>query len=109
LILFKYIIEDHDIEKWVETIVTCALIKGGLSIAYIVVYAYGSELFPTSIRGTAFGVSVTIARLVGLLSGELIDLAKSWDLPSMTLCASTSLIGALALILLRETYNVKLD
>lgn len=75
---------------------TCALIKGGLSIAYIVVYAYGSELFPTSIRGTAFGLSVTMARMIGLTSNELIDLAKEWGLPSMTLCASTSLIGAVA-------------
>lgn len=77
LVLCKKFIEEGETEKWIETAVTCVLIKGGLSIAYIVIYAYGSELFPTSIRGTAVGLSLTVARFIGLTSSELISVSKS--------------------------------
>jgi hypothetical protein len=53
-------------DKLTQTMVTCLLIKGGVSVEYIVVYAYGCELFPTNVRGTAMGLGITISKFVGL-------------------------------------------
>ena len=68
---------DHEWNQYIETGVTCILVKGGLSLQYVIVYAWASEMFPSTIRGTAVGFALTMARiLAAFLSGYLIKVAE---------------------------------
>jgi hypothetical protein len=90
--------------------VTCLLVKGGVSVEYIVVYFYGAELFPSNIRGTAMGLGITISKFVGLLRSNLIDFSKdTLHTNPMVGCAATVLIGLPFLMCLPETLGKKVE
>ena len=65
--------------------------KFGITLSFSVVYVYTSELFPTSLRGVAYGVANVGARLGGVLAPELL-LAKT---PSI-IFGAIAILGAIA-------------
>jgi len=57
--------------------------KFGVSAAFAVVYVYASELFPTAVRGTAFGVCNICARFGGILAPLLMQAEQHIALGTM--------------------------
>ena len=78
--------------------VTLAMIgKFGATCAFGTVYLYTSELYPTSIRGTAVGISSTIARFGGITATLLFGLAAVWPpFPLVIMGAVATVAGVLA-------------
>lgn len=90
--------------------ITCLLIKAGLSVEYVVIFTYGSELFPSNVRGTAMGLGVTGAKFMGLLSTNLINFSKdTLDTNAMVGCAATVFIALPFLVCLPETRGKKVE
>ena len=94
-------------EPIIETAITCLLIKGGLSIEYVIIFTYGSEMFPEEVRGTAVGLALTIAKMLGLLSTQLIADAEAVGTSSMVGPGITVILGEVAVLFLPETLAVK--
>lgn len=79
------------------------------SSVYAILPLYTSELFPTSVRNTAMGASITMSHVGTLVSPYVVDIlgAYRWYIPSSVfgfLCICTVFL----LILLPETKNVPL-
>jgi len=90
--------------------IVCIFIKGGLSVNYVVIFAYGSELFPSNIRGTANGIVFFGAKMMGMLSPYLINLSRDvFNVNAMVGCGVTSVIAMLGLLLLPETFKQKVE
>ena len=97
-------------EDLTQTLITCLLIKGGLSVEYVVVFTWGSELFPSNVRGTAMGLALTGAKFMALLSTNLIDFSKNTlNTNPMVGCAMTVVIALPFLMCLPETRLLKLE
>lgn len=56
-IVFKNMIGGWEHSALAQTLVSALLIKGGLSVLYVIMYSYGAELFPSSLRGICMGLS----------------------------------------------------
>ena len=48
-------------------------IKFGISLTFILIYCFTTELYPTQIRGLAFGLANTFGRLATVLSALLVN------------------------------------
>eukprot|EP00095_Tigriopus_kingsejongensis_P000969 maker-scaffold83_size396513-snap-gene-2.32 protein:Tk00969 transcript:maker-scaffold83_size396513-snap-gene-2.32-mRNA-1 annotation:"PREDICTED: uncharacterized protein LOC103466540" len=78
--------------------------KFGATCAFGTVYLYTSELFPTSIRGTAVGISSTIARVGGICALLLLGTKDIWaPLPMVIMGTVGTVAGCLALLLPETT------
>ncbi|XP_041979996.1 organic cation transporter protein-like [Aricia agestis] len=85
------------------TVLLFLLGKLGAVICFTGVYTFALELFPTSVRGTLFGICNTTARIGSLLAPLTVLLRSEFKaLPSL-LFSSTALIAALLLIFTPET------
>jgi len=85
-------------------------IKGGLSVEYVAIYTYGAELFPSNIRGTACGLSIFGAKMVGAVSSPLIAFSRdTLHVNPMVGCGATVIFSILAMLILPETYNKTLE
>jgi len=110
LIIIHQIWRDEDWCKYIETGVTVLLIKGGLSFEYVIIYTYASELFPSTVRGTAVGFALTLSKvLAAFVSGPLIKLAEDIGTASMVGPSITVIVGLLSLFMLPETLNRKIS
>lgn len=87
--------------------------KFGMSAAFGVMYVYGCELFPTSIRNSAMGFSLVIEFFGGVVSPYIVQLGTSMGGASeqafpMLVFGTVSFVAALLSLLLPETRNRKL-
>jgi MFS family permease len=93
-----------------QTLITCLLIKGGLSVEYVVIFTWGSELFPSNVRGTAMGLALTGAKFMALLSTNLITFSKDvLHTNPMVGCAMTVVVSLPFLMCLPETRLLKME
>ncbi|XP_071941364.1 organic cation transporter protein-like [Antedon mediterranea] len=88
---------------------TIAMIgKFFITAAFMVVYVYTAELFPTSIRTTGLGFCSFWSRVAAVLAPQVIFLEKVWKaLPLVAFSFTAASSGVLSL-LLPETLNVPL-
>lgn len=68
LIILRKTWGDSDNERLVEAIVVCVFIKAPVALLFVLFYTFGAELFPSSMRGTALGLAITLAKALGLTS-----------------------------------------
>jgi hypothetical protein len=66
LLLLQFGFGNFEGEKLTQTMIVCLLIKAGVSVDFVIMYTYGNEMFPSNIRGTAFGIGVTAGKMIGL-------------------------------------------
>jgi hypothetical protein len=110
LVVLRKAIPSFEDEKTVETMVVCILIKAGLSVNYVVLYTWGAEMFPSTIRGTALGLSLALGRMAGLVNAPLISLSEDvFGVNAMVGCAATAVLVFPVLIWLPETLNQKVE
>lgn len=74
LFLVMFDSSDSKIRQWTETFIVGFFIKICLSVLSYIVYIYGSELFPSSFRGTASGLAQNLGKLMSVMSPLLIEL-----------------------------------
>ena len=74
-------------------------------VMFSLVYIMTSELYPTKIRGTMFGLANMIGRTGGLLAPMVIEFEKAYFLPVFAVAALLSLLGT---SLLKETKGLEL-
>ena len=93
LVFLKKVFGDLEGENLFETLIVSIVIKGAVSIWYIILYAWGSEMFPSSIRGTAMGLSLVIGKMCGTLCQPLITFSENTlGVNAMVGCAITTII-----------------
>jgi uncharacterized membrane-anchored protein YitT (DUF2179 family) len=80
-------------------------IKFGISLTFILIYCFTTELYPTQIRGLAFGLANTFGRLATVVSALLVNVPSSFF---MWLNVGQSLMIILLTFFLPETKGVKL-
>ena len=77
--------------------------KFGASAGFAIVYIYTAELFPTPVRNSAVGLCSTFARIGGMLSPVVADLAVYASSIPFIIMGSSCCIGGLTALLLPET------
>lgn len=97
-------------DNLVQAQIVVIFVKGGMSVLYVVLYQYGTELFPTRVRGTANGICITSAKFMSFVSSNLISLSKNTlHVNPMVGCAATCLFALPAFIWLPETFEQKME
>ncbi len=81
-------------------------IKFGISLTFILIYCFTTELYPTQIRGLAFGLANTFGRLATVLSALMVNVDPS---VFMWLNVGQSLLIILLTFLLPETKGLQLE
>lgn len=81
------------------------MIKLGISLTFILIYCFTTELYPTQIRGLAFGLANTFGRLGLLVASSIVTVNGSVFL-WMNVAESAFII--LCTFLLPETKGVEL-
>ena len=110
LFIFRNVIPSFDGEKWVETIIAAFLVKAALSVEFVILYTYVSEIFPTKIRGISNSVVFNIAKLLGLTSTLLIVLSTDVLKTNAMVCGSmTCLLTFPMIFFLPETKGKKVE
>ena len=71
-------------------------------------YLYTSELYPTSLRGTAVGSCSTMARVGGIIALVIAPLKRIWKPLPMTILGSVAVIAGLFAIAFPETTGEKM-
>ncbi len=80
-------------------------IKFGISLTFILIYCFTTELYPTQIRGLAFGLANTFGRLATVISALLVNVPSYYF---MWLNVGQSLLIILLTFFLPETKGVNL-
>ncbi|XP_050521701.1 organic cation transporter protein isoform X3 [Daktulosphaira vitifoliae] len=94
----------------IVTIIIIALLgRFCVSAVFSIIILYISEIFPTSIRNTSLGTSLTVAQIGAIVAPYVVELlgAKAWYIPS-TLCGLLSIFISFVILLLPETKGTKL-
>ena len=81
-------------------------IKFGISLTFILIYCFTTELYPTEIRGLAFGLANTFGRLATVISAVMVNVDPS---VFMWLNVGQSLLIIILTFLLPETKGVQLE
>ncbi|KAL1131480.1 hypothetical protein AAG570_011097, partial [Ranatra chinensis] len=92
-------------EGYSELVLGVALIgRFCMCAVFAIIILYTSELFPTTIRNTAIGTSLTMAQFGCIAAPFVVDLLGShaWYIPS-TICGITSVSAGMMIMLLPET------
>ena len=71
-------------------------------------YLYTSELYPTSLRGTAVGTCSTMARVGGVISLAIAPLGRYWKPLPMTVMGSVAVFAGICAFAFPETTGSKL-
>ena len=71
-------------------------------------YLYTSELYPTSLRGTAVGSCSTMARVGGIIALVIAPLDRIWKPFPMTILGSVAVIAGVCAISFPETTGEKM-
>ena len=77
-------------------------------LAFGMCYLYTSELYPTSLRGTATGSCSTMARVGGVIALVIAPLNRIWESLPMTIYGSVAVIAGLFAIAFPETTGLKM-
>ena len=110
LYIFRNIISDFKGEKLLETMIVSFILKGGMSFELVVLFVYITELFPTSIRGTANSIIVLTGKLIALSSVYLINFSVyNLDTNPMVACGVMCLFVLPFMYFLPETKGRKID
>ena len=80
-------------------------IKFGIALTFILIYCFTTELYPTQIRGLAFGLANTFGRLATILSSLMVNVPASIF---MWMNVGQSIIIILSTFLLPETKGMVL-
>jgi hypothetical protein len=100
------LIPDFEGEKWIETLMVCILIRGGLCFQFAIVGNYGAELFDAEVRGSAIGFGMSMAKMVSFVSTYVVDFTeKSLHTNPMVGCAALCVFALPALLLVPETFG----
>ncbi|XP_061104995.1 organic cation/carnitine transporter 2-like [Conger conger] len=82
--------------------------KFGFSVAYILVYAFTAELYPTVLRNTAVGTCSTISQLGNIAAPYFLYMGTYYKSLPYILMGSLCALGGLLGLLLPETYGLPL-
>ncbi|XP_061105069.1 organic cation/carnitine transporter 2-like [Conger conger] len=82
--------------------------KFGFSVAYILVYAFTTELYPTVLRNTAVGTCSTISHLGNIAAPYFLYMGTYYKSLPYILMGSLCALGGLLGLLLPETYGLPL-
>ncbi|XP_022169796.1 organic cation transporter protein-like [Myzus persicae] len=87
-------------------ILLCVTLMGKffVSALFSAIVLYVSELYPTTIRNTGIGVSLTCSQIGSIIAPYIVELlgAKAWYIPS-TVCGTLSIFVSSLVLLLPET------
>ncbi|CAG9132749.1 unnamed protein product [Plutella xylostella] len=87
--------------------VACAIVgQTGIFTAFIQVYLFSAEIFPTVIRNSALGFGSTMARFGGLIAPFVVNIGVEWI--SIVLFSSFALLAAILCCFLPETKDIVL-
>ncbi|CAG4930752.1 unnamed protein product [Colias eurytheme] len=75
-------------------------------IAFILIYLYTSEVFPTVLRNSAMGFASMFARIGGFIAPFVVNLDSEWG--SILVFSAVSLLGGALCLPLRETKDTVL-
>ncbi|XP_050430687.1 organic cation transporter protein isoform X2 [Adelges cooleyi] len=93
-----------------DVIITLALLgKFCVSAVFSISLLYISEMYPTSIRNTSLGTSLTVAQIGAIAAPYVVEIlgAQAWYIPS-TVCGLLSIFVSILILLLPETKGTKL-
>ena len=77
---------------------------------YSVIFIWGSELFPSNIRGTASGIAITSGKLIALSGEPLINFSVNvLGVNAMVGASLTAILALPAIFFLPETLNKKIE
>nr|XP_006825794.1 PREDICTED: organic cation transporter protein-like [Saccoglossus kowalevskii] len=76
-----------------------------ISGAFLIVYIFAVEIYPTPVRNAGLGLSSTCARIGSIISPYVILLTRIWHPTPFLIMAITSIIAGLLALLLPETRN----
>lgn len=93
---------------WLLQTVLAMIGKFGATCVFGTVYLYTSELFPTTMRGTAVGFCSTVARIGGIISLLLGGLRQIWGPFPMVIMGTVGTLAGLLALLLPETTGLVL-
>jgi MFS family permease len=80
-------------------------LKFGIALTFILIYCFTTELYPTQIRGLAFGLANTFGRLATIISALMVAVPASLF---MWLNVGLSILIILCTFLLPETKGIEL-
>ena len=110
LVIFRNVLPSFHGERMVETIIVAFILKAALSVQFIVLYAYLSEMFPTRIRGISHSIVFNVGKLLGLTSTLLIVLSTDVLNTNAMVCgAMTCLVTIPMIMFLPETKGKKVE
>ena len=84
-----------------------SIVRFGVGAAFIIMYLYTNELYPTVVRNTALGFSVVMARLGPILCPFIIDAVDRKE-NVMTCFGVVLLLSSMMLVRLPETKDMPL-
>ena len=85
------------------------LLKLFVAMNYSLVFTYGSELFPTKLRGLALGISVFVGRILISFCSYLESFADYEHIHPMVTSAFGAILALPCILILPETLNKKMS
>ena len=95
------------IGKLLETLLS-VLIKMFVAMNFVLVFLYGSELFPTKLRGLAMGIALLCGRLIMSVVSQLDAMSESLGIHPNTTIVFSAMIALPFAYILPETLNKKM-